>query len=46
MKKLNTRFLPKGGGKGGVREESEQHLPCLNPFVHRGLRPTTGGGEV
>ena len=22
------------------------HLPCLNPFLHRSLRPTTGGGEV
>ena len=22
------------------------YLPCLNPFLHRSLRPTTGGGEV
>ena len=29
-----------------MREVSEHHLTCLKPFVHRGFRPTTGGGEV
>ena len=49
-----TRSFPSGqpdkGGlhpkTGGVREVFVQHLPSLPPFVHRRLRPVTGGGEV
>ena len=46
MKIFDIALWRAWGGKGGVREESAQHLPCLNPFAHRGFRPTTGGGEV
>ena len=31
---------------GDAREVSPQHLPCINPFVHRPFSPLTGGGEV